>query len=82
MELAVRLREIRSQLEHEPFRPFRICISDGTEHVVLNPKFVLLSRRTLYVGVPEDAEDVPERVKLYDAMHITRVEPIGQEPRS
>ena len=78
----MQLDEIRSQLEHQPFRPFRICISDGTEHIVLNPKFVLLSRRTLYVGVPEDADDVPERVKLYDAMHITRVEPIGQEPRS
>lgn len=78
----MQLDEIRSQLEHEPFRPFRICISDGTEHVVLNPKFVLLSRRTLYVGVPEDAEDVPERVKLYDAMHITRVEPIDEEPGS
>lgn len=68
------------QLEQQPFRPFRICISDGTEYTVYNPKFVLLTHRTLHIGVPEDAEDVPHHVKLHDAMHITRVEPIEQEP--
>ena len=82
MEPAVRLREIRSQLEHQPFRPFRICVSDGTEHIVFNRKFVFLTRDTVYIGVPEDAEDVPEYMKLYDTTHITRVEPIEEEPHS
>lgn len=82
MEPAVRLNEIRRQIEHQPFRPFRICTSDGAEHVVNNPKFVLLTRHTVYIGIPEDAEDVPEDTKMFDTMHITRIETIGEEPPS
>ena len=82
MEQAVRLNEIRRQIERRPFRPFRICPSDGAEHVVFNPNFVLLTRHTLYLGIPEDAEGLPEDTKLFDTMHITRVETIGEEPPS
>ena len=82
MEPIVHLKEIRSQIERTPFRPFRICTSDGAEHNVLNPKFVLVTRHTVYVGIPEDAEDVPEHTKIFDTMHITRVEPIREEPPS
>ena len=79
---AVQLNEIRKRLERQPFRPFRICVSDGTEHIVSNPNFIFLTRHTLYIGIPEDAEDLPEDTKLYDTMHITRVEPVGEGPSS
>ncbi len=82
MEPAVRLNEIRRQIERQPFRPFRICTSDGAEHVVFNPNFVFLTRHTVYVGIPEDATDLPEDTKLFDTMHITRVETIGEDPPS
>ena len=82
MEQAVRLNEIRRQIERQPFRSFCICTSDGAEHIVYNPKFVLLTRHTVYIGIPEDAEDLPEDTKMFDTMHITRVETIGEEPPS
>ena len=78
----MRLDEIRQRVEHEPFRPFRICTSDGAEHVVSNPKFVLLTRHTVYVGIPEDAEDVPDTTKMLSTLHITRVETVDDEPSS
>ncbi len=46
------------------------------------PNFVLLTRHTVYVGIPEDAADLPEDTKLFDTMHITRVETIGEDPPS
>ena len=82
MEPAVQLNEIRRQIKRQPFLPFRICTSDGTEHVVYNPNFVFLTRRTVYVGVPEDAEDLPEETVLFDTLHITRIETIGEDPSS
>ena len=78
MEPAVRLDEIRRCVDRAPFRPFRICMSDGSEHVVLNPKFVFVTRHTVMLGVPEDG-DVAEDVKHCDTLHITRVETLRAE---
>ena len=68
------LNEIRSQIERRPFRPFRICMSDGTEHLVSNPDFVLLTRHTVILGILQPGEEFPEDTTYCDTMHITRVE--------
>ena len=72
----MRLTQIRSQLERQPFRPFRICLSDGSHHDVRNPNLVFLTRSTVMIGVLEDDEGFPDRVVYCDALHISRLEPI------
>ena len=76
----MRLNEIRNQVERQPFRPFRICMSDGTEHLVSSPNLVFLTRHTVILGIIEAGEEIPERTKYCDTMHITRVETMGNEP--
>lgn len=78
MEPAVQLTEIRRLVEAVPFRPFRICTSDGAEHVVRNPKFVFLTRHQIWLGLPEDAEDFPESTILLSTLHLTRIEVLGE----
>lgn len=75
MESVVRLKELRHQIERRPFRPFRICMSDGREHIVSRPDLVLLTRDTLIVGVFEQDDDFPNAI-YFDTLHITRVEPV------
>ena len=82
MEAAVRLTEIRDQIERQPFRPFRICMSDGTEHIVSNPNLVFLTRHTVILGILEEGEEFPENTKYCDTIHITRVETLDREPPS
>ena len=77
MEPTMRLKEIRDQVEHRPFRPFRICMSDGSEQVITNPNLVLLTRHTVIVGILREGEEVPEDATHCDTMHITRVETLG-----
>lgn len=79
MESPVRLDEIRRCVDRVPFHPFRICMSDGSEHVVSNPRFVFVTRHTVMLGVPEDAE-VPEDVRYCDTLHISRVETLNAGP--
>ncbi len=76
MEPAVQLREIRHKINRDPFRPFRICMSDGTEHLVDNPNLVFLTRHTVILGVLEEGEEIPENTKYCDTVHITRVETV------
>ena len=78
----MRLNEIRSQVERRPFRPFRICMSNGSEHVVSNPNLLFLTRHTVILGILEEGEEIPEQTKYCDTMHITRVETMGHEPPS
>jgi hypothetical protein len=79
MDSAVSLKELRHQIERRPFRPFRIYTSDGREQVITRPDLVFLTRDTLIVGVLEHDDGVPDAIYL-DTLHITRVEPLPQEP--
>lgn len=78
MEPAVNLDDLRRRIDAVPFRPFLICTSDGAEHVVRDPRFVLVTRQDIYLGLPEDAEEVPERTKVLSTLHLTRIEPLDE----
>ena len=79
MDSAMRLEDVRRCVDRDPFHPFRICMSDGSEHVVSNPKFVFVTRHTVMLGVLKDGEDVPDHAKYCDTVHITRVETMDVE---
>ena len=72
----MRLTEIRTMLDREPFRPFRICMSDGSGHDIEKPEFVFLTRSTVMIGVLPDDEGFPDRAVHLDTLHISRLEPI------
>ena len=80
MEPAGHLTEIRNKVDRQPFEPFRICMSDGSIHVVTNPNMVFLTRSTVILGVLEEGEELPSHTKYCDTMHITRIETVPAEP--
>jgi hypothetical protein len=76
MESGVRLKQLREFIEHHPFRPFRIRMSDGREHVISRPDLVFLTRDTVIVGVLEPGDDVPDHATWFDMLHIASIEPV------
>jgi hypothetical protein len=80
MESVVRLKQIRELIDHHPFRPFQICMSDGREHVISRPDLVFLTRDTVIVGVLDQDDDVPDHAIFFDTLHITRIEPVRERP--
>jgi hypothetical protein len=61
----------------QPFVPFRLHLTDGVVYEVHHPDMMVVSRRTVAVGVPAGAgQPFAERVDLLSMLHIVRVEEI------
>ena len=75
----VRRQEIRRFERADPFRPFRICLSDGTEHVVGDPNRLFLAANMVILNIVKEGEDLPEDSIYFDPLHITRIETIRAE---
>ncbi|MCB9868566.1 MAG: hypothetical protein H6837_01840 [Planctomycetes bacterium] len=78
-DTAMRLSEIRRLEQGQPFRPFRICLSDGSAHEVRDPNLLFLTQHTVIVSRREADEDIPKHTVYFDPVHITRVEIVLDE---
>jgi hypothetical protein len=67
--------DIRSLLRHEPFQPFRLVMTDGTDYEIRHPEVVSLSRSTLHLVLSSDTPALRgERVVIAALLHVIRVE--------
>lgn len=78
---------LRDQLRRQPFQPFRVFLSDGSAHDVRHPEMALLTRREIFIAIPQANDRLPNRAVLCDLLHVTRIEPtdgsnVGQETQS
>jgi hypothetical protein len=76
---------IQKHLLSQPFRPFRVFLSDGAVYEVLQPEMVLVLQREVIIALPKPGERFPRHTVSCDPLHITRIEPINgrsTNPRS
>ena len=75
-------KRIREYLEEKPFRPLRVCLSDGSHHDIPHPEFAWQVGTRLYVAkvLKERGPDDPQ-VKELSVLHITRIEPLSRVKR-
>ena len=70
-------REVRDYLSSKPFKPFRVCLSDGSRHDVPHPEFGWIFGNSFYVGktgdLPFGLGDFARQLSL---LHITRIKPL------
>ena len=66
--------QIRELLKTKPFRPFRLCLSDGSAYEITNHDMALVSRSAVEIGVHPDPNGIVERFVRCAILHITRVE--------
>ncbi|UCF33546.1 MAG: hypothetical protein JSV78_14560 [Phycisphaerales bacterium] len=82
----MRADEIRSHVRKQPFRPFRLYLTDGASYEVHHPELIYVSRREVVVALEFGEDDMPERSAYCDPMHITHIEPLDgaehEQPRS
>ena len=67
-------KEVHNFTTADPFRPFRVYLSDGGEVDVTDDVRRLLSAQALILGVEPDADGIPKRTLYLDVAHITRLE--------
>jgi hypothetical protein len=62
------MKHIRERLHQAPFRPFRICLSDGRQILIKHPDYVAMGGSVIHVL---DEEDNTQRI---DALHIVSLD--------
>lgn len=80
----MRVSELVNHHRRQPFRPFRVHLSDGSSYEVREPEFMYVTATTVVIGLPPTMDGVPERAVYCDPIHITRIEPLtdGESERS
>jgi hypothetical protein len=67
-------KQLRDLLTAAPFKPFRICLSDGTGYDITNHDMALVERNTLDIGVNPDPDGIAERLVRCAFIHIVKIE--------
>ena len=71
----MRPEDIRELLHTEPFKPFRVHLSDGRTFDIHHPEFVFVLRSRLDIGVADNSgSEFPDRTERCALLHIVSVE--------
>jgi hypothetical protein len=67
-------KEIKNLLDAQPFRAFKIHMSDGSSYEVNNHDAAIVSRNSLDVGVNPDRDGIAEMFMRCAIIHIAKIE--------
>ena len=66
--------QLREMMRAKPFKPFRICLSDGSSYDITNHDMAMVGRNTVEVGVHPDAQGFAALFARCSILHITKLE--------
>ncbi len=76
-------QDLESELNKEPFQPFRIVTTNGKSYEITEKdRPLLVGKRTVIIGlrVPE-TDPYFDRYEVVSLVHIIRLEPIAVSPQ-
>lgn len=71
-------RQIQDLMDAKPFRPFRICMTDGSHRDITHHDMAWVTRNTVEVGLNLDAEGFAEHVGRCSILHISRLDDLPE----
>jgi len=74
----MRSGDILTFLQRQPFRPFRLTLTDGRTYDISHPELAMVGRSTVAIGIPEKDESQPvyDHLAAVSLLHILQVEPL------
>jgi hypothetical protein len=76
-----RPEEIQQRLREQPFRPFRLIVTEGLRYDITHPDLVLVGERDLLIGYPS-----PTKPRIYNRLvrvaliHLVAIEDLPLAP--
>jgi hypothetical protein len=67
----------KERMNQNPFKPFRIHMSDGKHYDITNHDVAIVKRYALEVGIDPDQDSIAGRFVDCALIHITRVEELA-----
>jgi hypothetical protein len=71
-------KQLRELLQARPFKPFRICMSDGAHYDITNHDMAFVGRNTVEIGLNLDPDGFAEYFARCSILHITRLEDLQE----
>ncbi len=71
-------KQIRDLLKTEPFKPFRIHMSDGSHHDITNHDMAFVGKNTVEIGLDLDPDGFAEYFTRCSILHITKLEDLAE----
>jgi hypothetical protein len=77
-------KDIYELVYRQPFRPFRITLTDGRTYDVRHPELAMVGRSTVAIGLPAngDEELIYDRLVTVDLLHIMQTEHVDTPGRT
>jgi len=73
----MRAIEIRQHLRKEPFRPFRIFLSNGIHYDIHHPELMYVGRTDVVIALKLGKDDIPDELAYCNPVHVTNIEPLA-----
>jgi hypothetical protein len=70
----ITLLELRERMEANPFKPFRLCTTDGRTYDITNHDMMFIKRNGVEVALDLDDHHFAERFSKIALPHITAIE--------
>ncbi len=67
-------QQIKDRMKSQPFKPFRLCLSDGKTFDITNHDAAFVKRNAIEIGLDADTDGLAERFVECAIIHITRIE--------
>lgn len=71
-------KHLRELMQAKPFKPFRICLSDGTHYDITNHDMAFVTKNTIEIGLNLDPDGFAEYVSRCSILHITKLEDLPE----
>jgi hypothetical protein len=66
--------QIKKLMDTNPFKPFRLCMSDGKTYDIPNHDAAFVTRNFIEVGIDPAPNGIAENLDRCAIIHITRIE--------
>jgi hypothetical protein len=75
---------VREWTQRQPFTPFALKLSNGTEYPIRHPELAVPTLDTVLVGIieKEDNDRAWDRFKMVSMPHIVEIVPLKDEPKN
>jgi hypothetical protein len=69
--------DLKIRVEHRPFGPFRVVLTEGTSYEVRHPELFMLGKRSVVIGIAKNPDQTfYDGTVMVDLLHIVRLEPL------
>lgn len=66
--------EILARLRHEPFEPFRLCMTDGSSYDIRHQAQCIVTTTSLHIGIPHPTECYMQRIEVRPLRQLRAIE--------